>query len=132
MADGTEKAIKDIRLGDRVMAQDEHGNRRSNIVTRLFTHGPDEHGTSADGMLKINGHLAVTPEHMIYTNRGWLSAGDIRVGDTLTGVAGAVKVLSIERSPVPSYVYNFTTFPNHTYFAGGVLVHNIKQQCDFC
>jgi prepilin-type N-terminal cleavage/methylation domain-containing protein len=67
-----------------------------------------------------------------YTNRGWLSAGDIRVGDTLTGVAGAVKVLSIERSPVPSYVYNFTTFPNHTYFAGGVLVHNIKQQCDFC
>ena len=132
MADGTEKAIKDIRLGDRVMAQDEFGKRRPNIVTRLFTHGPDEHGASLDGMIKINGHLVATPEHMIYTNRGWLSAGDIRVGDVLTGVAGAVPVTSIERSPVPSYVYNFTTFPNHTYFAGGVLVHNIKTQCDFC
>jgi hypothetical protein len=83
-------------------------------------------------MLKINNELEVTAEHRIHTDRGWLSAGDIRVGDVLTGVRGGVSVTLIEHLPMPLQVYNLTTYPSHTYFARGIKVHNIKQQCDFC
>jgi hypothetical protein len=90
MGDGSQKPIKDVRIGDIVIAEDAFGNRRLNIVTRIFNHGPEEHGTDADGMLKINGHLIVTPEHEIFTNRGWLPAGELRVGDQFTGIDGFV------------------------------------------
>ncbi len=132
MANGTTKALQDVRMGDVVLGEDEHGNRRKNIVTYVYNHGPKEHGMSPTGMRKINGHLLATPEHLIKTARGWVMADELRIGDMLIGVSGAVMVSSIEHASVPEYLYNLTTYPTHTYFAGGVLVHNMKGHCTFC
>jgi intein/homing endonuclease len=127
MGDGSTKAIQDVHVGDIVMSQDEDGSMKKNIVTRIFRHGPDEHGATPYELLKINGDLEVTAEHPIHTKKGWVEAGELSVGDVLTGLSGDIVVTSIEQGEIESYVYNLTTFPTHTYFAGGVLVHNKLQ-----
>ncbi len=132
MADGTEKAISDIQIGDMVMGEDKYGNRRKNFVQHVYNHGPEEHPNDPLGMIEINGNLTATPEHPVYTTRGWLETSELVVGDVMTGVHGPVPITSLKRAATPSNVYNLTTYPTHTYFAGGVLVHNFKGHCTFC
>lgn len=132
MADGSEKAIKDLRLGDVVMSVDELGRKRPSVVTNIFDHGPEETPNGVYETLSINGNLNVLAEHLMHTNRGWIAAGDLKVGDMLTGASGEERVDSIEQGPSLDRVFNLTTYPAHTYFAAGKLVHNAKIQCDFC
>jgi len=132
MADGSEKALRDIQIGDMVMGEDKYGNRRKNFVQHVYNHGPEEHPNDPLGMIEINGELTATPEHPVYTTRGWLQTSDLVVGDVMTGVHGPVPITSLKRAATPSNVYNLTTYPTHTFFAGGVLVHNFKGHCTFC
>jgi hypothetical protein len=132
MANGTTKAIKDVKVGDMVVAEDLFGNRKINIVTKVFVHGPEENGGKLYDMLNINDSVTTRPEHLFHTERGWVPAGRLIVGDVITGLAGGVEVTSIKPAEGLPVVYNLSTFPNHTFFANGFLVHNIKQQCDFC
>lgn len=124
MANGTRKAIKDIRLGDMVMGQNEKGNRHPNIVTHVFDHNYRENGLQIYSMLNVNDGLVVRSEHPMFTTRGLVNAGDLRVGDTLIGVSGNVPVSSITKGPDLPEVFNLEVYPDHTYFAGDVLVHN--------
>jgi hypothetical protein len=125
MADGSEKPIQDIVVGDKVLGENElTGEREINTVTTHFVH------EGSFPMLVVNGTLHVTAEHRIKIERdstiSWIGAGELLVGDVLVGTEDAVPVVSIEPGEVLHRVYNLTTFPSHTYFAGGVLVHNIK------
>jgi len=121
MADGSPKPIEEIRVGDKVFGADESGARVANTVTTLFVHeGPY-------ALLRINDVLLVTPEHLVKTSSGWIPAGELVVGETLYAPDGAlVPVTSITSGPIESVVYNLETVPSHTYYAGGVLVHNLK------
>jgi prepilin-type N-terminal cleavage/methylation domain-containing protein len=121
MADGTTKRISEIRIGDSVLGEDAEGRRVANTVVWTFMHN------GSYEMLRVNGSLLVTPVHLMSTYRGWVAAGDLRVGDLLVGPNGPVPVLSIESSSSLPTVYNLTTLPTHTYFADGILVHNEKQ-----
>jgi len=125
MANGTTKAIQDVRLGDVVMGQDTYGRQRPNVVTYIYRHGPEENGDQDYQMLKVN-DISVRSEHLMFTTDGWMIAGDLAVGDVLVGASGMVPVTSIEEGSAEATVYNLTTYPNHTYYAGGVLVHNAK------
>lgn len=126
MADGTQKPIAEVAIGDWVVSEDPStGERGTSIVTAHLIHDGDYE------MLLINDHLVVTPEHEIKIGRYgvevWVTAGDIKVGDVLLALDGSeTPVTSITAGPTLPRVYNLTTVPHHTYFAGGVLVHNIK------
>jgi DNA polymerase-3 subunit alpha len=73
MADGTRKPITEVRAGDRVLTKDGPfralGVRPSGVrpVGRL---------TLANGM-----HVRCTPDHPIFTQRGWVNAEELAAGD---------------------------------------------------
>ena len=62
--------------------------------------------------------------------KGWVAAGDLAVGDSIqaiSGDAGIVTGLKLEKLNKPISVYNLEVEGFHSYFvAGGVLVHNKK------
>jgi hypothetical protein len=135
MADGTVRAIEQIKPGDWVLSRDPLTYRVEpsqvtvtvkHIVTATVTVVVvDEAGLSAE--------ITCTPEHPFYVpGKNWLAAGDLVPHDILlTGNGQIVTVTSViphssEAEPVP--VYNLTVGGDHSYFVGriddGLWVHN--------
>jgi hypothetical protein len=128
MADGTTKPIKDVKVGDVVLATDpetgEHGPR---VVTGVWVH---------DDLvldLKIDGAVVTTTEdHPFWnaTDQQWQQAQNLDSGDHLLTANGATLTIdglvwvTAHRAPA----YNLTVDDIHTYYviAGNtpVLVHN--------
>ncbi|RJQ35302.1 hypothetical protein C4566_00995 [Candidatus Parcubacteria bacterium] len=122
LADGSEKNIEDIVVGDKILtfSDDKNHNLVAADVVSTTSH-------VVDGYLIINGHLKVTPEHRIFVNGGWQMIGEAKVGDYLLAENGQqVLIDSIEWRREPVKVYNFQTEPYHTYIANGIYVHNQK------
>jgi hypothetical protein len=118
MADGTLKPIVDVAVGDSVLGTDEAGVTSENTVTETFIHRGDNE------TLLLNGSIVVTPVHPIKTQRGWVTAGELAIGDTLYTQSGSITVSSLVPGPLLASVYNLEVEPAHTYYAGGILVHN--------
>ncbi len=72
--------------------------------------------------------ITVTTDHLLHsTTRGsFVRAGDLSVGETLTGLDGPVSILAIEEVVGPLTVHNLEVHRGHTYVVGvdRVLVHN--------
>lgn len=122
MADGSQKNIEEIGLGDQILTfENEHAKRLVEAeVIETFDHLVPEYWV-------INGHLKVTPEHRVFVNNGWQMIGEARVGDYLVDDSGQlVRIESIERVRELVKVYNFHVEDYHTYIANGLYVHNDK------
>ena len=74
-----------------------------------------------------NGKIEVTPEHPIYTRRGWIPAKYIG-DDEIFVVPTWAKVRKIRRKNRRAKVYNIATYPDENYIVDGHLVHN----CRYC
>lgn len=129
VAEGTHIATPDgdvpvetLAIGAEVLAYDVDTHRRSlATVIRM------DRGTG--GALVAFGDLLVTREHPLWVTSpegggAWKRAGDVAAGTTLLGA-------SLERlaaTPIEvggaHVVYDLGVTAPHTYFAGGVLVHN--------
>ncbi len=133
--------IEDIKLGDKVFAQDPTTGESGYFeVVYLTNHPVDEILYITIGnAITINDDgsdnlwpevMEVTPDHPIYVEgKGWVKAEDLAEGDRLRRIDGGwARVLAIERVVLdePVLVYNFTVKGVHTYFVleVGVLVHN--------
>lgn len=124
MADGSEKKIVDVKIGEYVLSADEFtGERTVSRVARTWEH------VGSYPTLLIN-DIEVTSLHKFKVARSgeelWIAAKEIRIGDALVGVNQNIEVTSSVPHGALNAVYNLTTVPSHTYFAGGVLVHNVK------
>ena len=116
-----EKNIDEIQEGDIVLSYNEvTGIIEPNKVTAAYSHPPSEY-------LLINDKLGVTEEHLIYVNEGLIPAGEIQVGDVLTGIEHNEIVSKIEVILTPLEVYSIEVENNHNYFAEEILVHNAKE-----
>jgi hypothetical protein len=127
MADGTTRAIETIQAGDHVLAFDIAAGRAvDELVEELIVH----HDHPA--LVVVNGDLTTTPEHRFYADGAWIRADELRVGSLLTTVAGESDrpslraVTSLVETGEGTTVYNLEVREQHDYFAGGVLVHNLK------
>lgn len=84
MADGTTKPISEIVVGDRVVALQEGVGFTVDDVGVIYER--DYVGE----LIKIeldNGHtLRLTPNHEVFTQRGWVNAGDLLETDELKGL----------------------------------------------
>ena len=130
LADGSVIPIEDVTVDTEVLSYSpERGDFVAGRVTDLFV--PPQ----TPRLLRINGVLTTTPEHRFYVGGQWLRAGELRVGDVLLGdgspgianASGAEqRIVSLEELPGGVTTYNFEVDEVHDYFAGGVLVHNIK------
>ena len=109
MSDGSLKNIEDISLGDSVKSYDEStGMWKTGTVSEVFHHSPDE---MTDYYLLINNDLRVTPNHPIYVDGEWISAGELEIGDVYDG--NTITSIKQVHNQVPTY--NFEVLPYHTY-----------------
>jgi RHS repeat-associated protein len=131
MADGTEKAIDTVRVGDVVLAFDEVTQKVvPSPVTKLYVH---EHWERESGTVLVNGRLRATDNHPFFVNGAWRRADQLKGGDWMYRLDGAgVRAVAPEAArtlePMPGVetVYNLEVATFHTYFAEGLLVHNMK------
>ncbi|MGE5041334.1 MAG: Ig-like domain-containing protein [Candidatus Levyibacteriota bacterium] len=122
MKGGVSKNMKDIKVGDVVLTRESENSPKlvEAKVLQTFKH-------VVDSYLILNGELKVTPIHKMFVNHTWTIAGNIRVGDWLVDKDNhMVQVFSKELVKGKFDVYNLTTETYHTYFAGGIYVHNQK------
>lgn len=115
-ANGQAVSFADCNLP--ILSEQPRGGFVDGKVTHIFEHEVTE-------WLNIDG-VQVTHEHPFYVvSRGWVRAGDLKPGDTLFTDNGEYKpVEKIEQMTGKTQVYNLEVDDAHTYFAGGVLVHN--------
>ena len=71
--------------------------------------------------------LTATPDHPVYTpEKGKIQLRKIKVGNELVTDAGLVKVVRAEKKTLDSEMEIVTMIEGHTYYANGILSHNIK------
>ncbi|WP_159424446.1 polymorphic toxin-type HINT domain-containing protein [Streptomyces sp. 3214.6] len=137
MADGSQKSIEDIDIGDRVVATDpETGKTEFQTVTAKIKGTGTKHlvkvtidtdgakGTKTASVTATDGHPFWVPEL-----REWIGATDLQPGEWLRTSAGTlVQITAVQRWTQQSVVHNLTVSDLHTYYvlAGEtpVLVHN--------
>jgi RHS repeat-associated protein len=138
MADGSAKAIKDVKVGDKVLATDpETGETRVETVTaeikgqgvkRLVKITVDidgKEGSKTAEVTATDGHPFWVPEL-----GEWIDATDLKSGEWLrTGAGTLVQITAVERwTALGATVHNLTVSTVHTYYvlagATPVLVHN--------
>lgn len=122
MADGNEKVIEDIKVGDKIKTFTDPINLElaEGKVTEIFQHIISEY-------LIINNELKVTPEHLVYASHRFQEAGALKIGDWLLNYKGEkvfIQSIKIEHEIIS--VYNFQVDSRHTYFADSFYVHNEK------
>lgn len=131
MADGTQKNIENIQVGDEVQAIE------GTTDTVSYVHDIEAQDHS---LWTLNGHITATEAHPFMTEAGWksvnpkastsvyesygISIGQLEAGDLLIGAKGTVELTSLESREENVKVYNFTTASTHTYMVDGVVSHN--------
>lgn len=78
MADGTNKRVDEVRVGEHVMTR--RGPRRVLMSGRSSNPNPQVRITY--GALS----LTATADHPVFTDRGWVPAGEVREGDALCAI----------------------------------------------
>ncbi|MGW1715621.1 ricin-type beta-trefoil lectin domain protein [Streptomyces sp. NPDC002156] len=140
MADGSAKEIKDVEVGERVMATDpETGETRVETVTSEIKGEGVKHlvkvtidtdgtkGSQTADVTATDGHPFWVPE--LGT---WIKATDLKAGQWLqTGAGTLVQVTAVKRWTAPdATVHNLSVSSLHTYYvlagAAPVLVHNCE------
>ncbi|OAH13198.1 tRNA3(Ser)-specific nuclease WapA precursor [Streptomyces jeddahensis] len=137
MADGSTKAIEELREGDHVLATDvESGDTRGREVIDTFsskggkdlvTLTVDVDGRDGDRTAKITSTEAHT--YWLPDAGRWVEAGDLDPGAWLRTSSGTwVQITAVDHQHRTERVHNLTVASVHTYYvvAGGetLLVHN--------
>ena len=152
MADGSEKAIEEVVVGDMVRSYDLTSDT---FVTKEVTeidhrHTVGDHKSSCEklgdtcGVYNIGGsNVHFTPEHPFLLESGkWASLDQLtnqepwkseqtelitlRSGDVVLTKDGSFSIgnISFKEYPADTTVYNLTIQDTHTYIADGFIVHN--------
>ena len=130
MADGSEKTISSIKVGEKVKS--EIGE---STVLSIQVHEGDHEVYSINGSKPF-----VTKEHPFKTNDGWkaidpfltfekhqISSNLLNLHDIVYKINGRELIESIEKGPIKyPKVYNLSLDNEHVYYANGYLVHNEK------
>lgn len=130
LADGTEKAIEDILIGEVLLGRDGSHNTVLSYDRPMLN---DKKLYSFNGTAPF-----VTAEHPFMTVYGWASMNPIaslkhmskhplqlEAGNVLVRIDGNEFLEVIEEHQAENQVlYNFAVDGTHTYFANGYLVHN--------
>ncbi|MER6411113.1 polymorphic toxin-type HINT domain-containing protein [Streptomyces humidus] len=137
MADGGVKAIKDVKVGDKVVATDPETGK-----TEIQTVTAEIKGTGAKHLVKVTidtdgakgsktASITATDGHPFWVPelRDWIDATDLKPGEWLRTSAGTlVQITAVQRWNQQSTVYNLTVSDLHTYYVAAaatpVLVHN--------
>jgi uncharacterized protein YdhG (YjbR/CyaY superfamily) len=124
----TDKPIKDIKVGDKVISLDE--NDKPCIETVLEVQCPC---ISPNEYVFVNikakkgetaKRIGTTSTQPFFTDQGEVLVGELP-GKTLVGLRGKKEVISVESNPVKELVYDFKTTGRNIYFADGFAVRGM-------
>ena len=144
MADGSAKAIKDVKAGDKVLATDpETGETTVQTVTAEIPGKGVKHlvkvTVDTDGKMgSKTAAITATDKHPFWVPElgDWVHATDLKSGEWLRTSAGTpVRITVVERwTALDATVHNLTVSMVHTYYvvagATPVLVHNCNVRQD--
>ncbi|WP_347232286.1 RICIN domain-containing protein [Streptomyces sp. Root66D1] len=132
MADGSHRPIRDVRVGDRVLATDTRtGSLRAQDVTDTFRHDTER----LVDISVAGGRLTSTIGHRFFVlDRGWTTVAELRIGDRLRTPQGTMQTVTALRDRsglAPRTVFDLTVDGPHTFYVRpqgvrvrDVLVHN--------
>ncbi|MCF7836161.1 hypothetical protein K9N08_00695 [Candidatus Gracilibacteria bacterium] len=141
MADGSEKNIENVEVGEQVIGDDETINTVKDYERVVI---------GARGTFKINDKVEVTGDHPFLAADGsWrvcdlallqqtgrnadLGASQLQIGDVLKTADGEEKVETLEHvfeRPEEETVYDLQLDGDHTYISAGFVVHNCGDDDD--
>ncbi|MFD3519912.1 RHS repeat-associated core domain-containing protein [Streptomyces sp. NPDC058653] len=132
LADGTRKPIKDIKIGDQVLATDpETGESGPRPVTALIRGTGDKQLVDITLDTGKTSTLTATDGHPFWVPAlgRWIEADDLTTGQWLQTSTGAwTQITAVTHHTKSTTVYNLTVDDLHTYYvlagATPVLVHN--------
>ena len=113
--------VEALHVGDSVWTMTEEGVLGVGEVQAIasFSVGSYLEITGDDGST-----LRVTGTQPVATTESWTLASRLEPGDRLRTMESTVGVASVTRISQPVTAYDLTVEPGHSFFAGGVLVHN--------
>lgn len=123
LKDGTSRGIERIQPGEWVLSFDERTKavvsaRVERVVVRL----------DADRFVRIDDDLVATDNHPFWQGGRWVRAVDLELGKPLLSLTAAtvreVAVGKLALEEGPRVTYNLRVAEQHSYFAGGRLVHD--------
>ncbi len=121
MADGSKKAIDQIKVGDSVLSYDTAHNK---FVVSKVADVYSYKGEKDPYYYIINDKIRATGEHPFFVNGKWIKADNLRVGMKLFDGISEIPITSIKRVNKEERVYDLIVGKHHNFFADGVLVHN--------
>ena len=136
LADGSDKKIEEIEIGDVLLGMDGSENKVLEFDHPMLD-GRDLVGINGSGPL-------MTPEHPLMTKDGWkaynvddtlrayphlheIMEGNLAAGDKILDVDGnwvMIESMELYEGEEDQQVYNFILDGNNTYHANGFLAHN--------
>ena len=135
MWNGIKKNIEKIKEGDEVVSLNTYNSlliEEKSIVQKIMSRATED-------LIVIktkNNILKLTPEHTIFTTRGWIEANKLNMHDMMISPYysksnsvskwewSRIESISRAKTSGKKIVYNFECQPNNNYFAEGILVHN--------
>jgi hypothetical protein len=129
MADGSTRPIETLRVGDDVLAFDERRRKVAiGTVSEFLQHEPSAiHRAVVEGVSK---DVLLTTNHPFYSAGRWRAIGDLPLRSELYHFdpprreSSPRRLLALEPTGRIEPVYNLEVEEAHTYFVGGLLVHN--------
>jgi hypothetical protein len=112
------RRVETLARGDSVLGYDVDSGRRvtTHVVDISMAHGEE--------LIALTEGLTVSGRHPVYADGSWTEARDVRRNAVLLSLDGRA-VAATPRAPSgDGTVYDLSVAWPHTYFAGGVLVHN--------
>lgn len=109
--------VEDLRVG---MEVESYAPRQSERARATVLGIQTAHG---ERLLRL-GDLVVTPGHPVFSDGNWVHAGELSSQSAL--LSNQLTRVALTPQPVEgaATVYNLSVSEPHTYFAGGLLVHN--------
>ncbi|NUT21474.1 MAG: hypothetical protein HOV77_20045, partial [Hamadaea sp.] len=140
MADGSTKAIKDVKVGDKVLATDPAtGENTARVVTLLHKNTDSDLAdvTVRDTKTGKASTVHTTQHHPFWSvaAKDWVDASALKPGDRLRDVAGRTTqiVVAVKTWTGLADMRDLTVAEVHTYYvlagAAPVLVHNNNGSC---
>ena len=114
MGDGSEKPITEVGVGE------------STLSPRRVSPGPlvlERICHRSEGICVINNRLACSFSQPLLASGRWVTAAQLRYGDSLENVAGCEPVINL-RFDEPQEVHMIRLSSGHEFFADGYVVHN--------
>ena len=136
--DGSEKKIEEVKAGETVLTYD--GERKENVPSRVTgLIRPVREGVYR---LRLSDRTVIEPtgDHPLYTREGWkamepgtsaegykgLEGGELSIGDEVLKVDGSyAAVEEAEYMKGEVQTYTLSVAENSSYYANGVLAHNM-------